>query len=82
MENTYDKTFQFELNNLEDSISCAQNEIIDLYNIKEEIWRYHPNNEQFINPIKEFDSIISKISHLEKHIITIESDISHLKSAH
>ena len=82
MENTYEETFQIELDSLEDKLTCAQNNMIDLFNIKEELWRYHPENKQFINPIKEYNNILSKISHLEEHINTIELDISHLKSAH
>lgn len=82
MENTYDKTFQVELDSLENKLRCAQNYMIDLFNIKEELWGYHPNNKKFINPIKEYDNTLSKISRLEEHINTIESDISHLKSAH
>lgn len=82
MENTYEETFQIELDSLEDKLRCAQNDMIDLFNIKEELWRYHPKNKQFINPIKEYNTILSKISHLEENINAIELDISHLKSAH
>tara|TARA_R110000823_G_scaffold47947_1_gene122132 strand:+ start:104 stop:352 length:249 start_codon:yes stop_codon:yes gene_type:complete len=81
MTNIYDQTYEMELSELQDKLANLQNLIISMYGIKDEIWRYHPSNENFVNPIKEFDNIESQIGKLEKQISELELNILHLKSA-
>ena len=69
-----------ELHDLEDKLINLQNLIIEYYNIKDDLWRYHPGNENFVNPIKEFDEVKNKIDKLEKDMSEIELKIIHLKS--
>ncbi len=80
MTNIYDQTYEMELIDLQDMLVDIQNTLISNYNIKEEIWRYHPGNENFTNPIKEYDDISSQIDKIEKEISGIELDIINLIS--
>lgn len=81
MDNIYDKTYKTELIDLQDLITDSQNILLSLYNIKDEIWRYHPSNDDFVNPIKEYDEVSFQINELEKKISKLELDIIHLKSS-
>lgn len=81
MSNIYEQEYRAELINLQDSLIGIQNMLTSMYTIKDEIWRYHPKNENFINPIKEYDNMSSEIDELEKKISKIELDILHLKSS-
>jgi len=81
MDNTYNQTYEMELTDLQDMLVDIQNTLISNYTIKDEIWRYHPGNENFVNPIKEYDEIISQIEKLEKESSEIELKILHLKSS-
>ena len=81
MDNTYNQTYEMELTDLQDMLLDIQNVLISNYNIKDEIWRYHPGNENFVNPIKEYDEIISQIEKFEKQSSEIELKILHLKSS-
>ena len=81
MDNTYNQTYEMELTDLQDMLVDIQNTLISNYTIKGEIWRYHPGNENFVNPIKEYDEIISQIEKLEKKSSEIELKILHLKSS-
>ena len=80
MDNIYNQISEMELHDLEDKLINLQNLIIEYYNIKDDLWRYHPGNENFINPIKEFDEVKNKIDKLEKDMSEIELKIMHLKS--
>lgn len=80
MDNIYNQISEMELHDLEDKLINLQNLIIEYYNIKDDLWRYHPGNENFINPIKEFDEVKNKIDKLEKDMSEIELKIIHLKS--
>ena len=80
MDNIYNQISEMELHDLEDKLINLQNLIIEYYNIKDDLWRYHPGNENFVNPIKEFDEIKNKIDELERDMSEIELKIIHLKS--
>ena len=80
MTNIYDQTYEMELTDLQDMLVDIQNTLISNYTIKDEIWKYHPGNENFVNPIKEYDEISFQIKHLEKEISEIELKILHLSS--
>tara|TARA_R110001632_G_scaffold208577_1_gene332951 strand:+ start:1120 stop:1368 length:249 start_codon:yes stop_codon:yes gene_type:complete len=81
MTNIYNQTYEMELTDLQDMLLDIQNVLISNYTIKDEIWRYHPANENFVNPIREYDEIISQIEKLEKQSSEIELKILHLKSS-
>ena len=80
MDNIYNQISEMEIHELEDKLINLQNLIIEYYNIKDDLWRYHPRNENFVNPIKEFDEVKNKIDKLEKDMSEIELKIMHLKS--
>jgi len=81
MTNIYDQTYKMELTELQDVLLDLQNSLTNMYLIKDEIWRYHPGNENFTNPIKEYDDITSQIDKIEKKISGVELDIINLISA-
>lgn len=81
MTNIYEQTYEMELSDLQDMLVDIQNTLISNYTIKDEIWRYHPANKDFVNPIKEYDEITSQIENLEKKISEIELKILHLNSS-
>lgn len=81
MTNIYDQTYEMELTDLQDMLVDIQNVLISNHTIKNEIWRYHPGNENFVNPIKEYDEISLQIERLEKQISEIELKILHLNLA-
>jgi D-serine dehydratase len=60
---------------LEDKIIDLQNLLIADYNLLDELWAYHPGNENFINPIKAYDEMKQKIDNTEQEIIDIKSKI-------
>ena len=64
MDNIYNQISEMELHDLEDKLINLQNLIIEYYNIKDDLWRYHPGNENFVNPIKEYDEVKNKIRRL------------------
>ena len=80
MDNIYNQISEMELHDLEDKLINLQNLIIEYYNIKDDLWSYHPGNENFVNPIKEYDEVKNKIDKLEKDMSEIELKIIHLKS--
>tara|TARA_B100000900_G_C20512312_1_gene688568 strand:+ start:513 stop:761 length:249 start_codon:yes stop_codon:yes gene_type:complete len=80
MINIYQKTYQMELHDLQDKLLNLQNTLTNIHLIRDEIWRYHPGNENFINPIKEYDEIISQIDKIEREISSVELDIIRLRS--
>tara|TARA_B100001093_G_scaffold515060_1_gene590516 strand:- start:1452 stop:1700 length:249 start_codon:yes stop_codon:yes gene_type:complete len=81
MTNIYDQTYKMELTELQDILLNLQNSLTNMHLIKDEIWRYHPGNEDFINPIKEYDEITSQIDKMEREISGVELDIINLRSA-
>jgi uncharacterized coiled-coil DUF342 family protein len=81
MNNIYNQTYEVELDDLQNKLIDTQNTIINIYNIRDDIWKYHPSNENFINPIKEYEDLSHQIDELEKQISGIELKILHLKSS-
>tara|TARA_R110002167_G_scaffold81493_1_gene223170 strand:+ start:541 stop:789 length:249 start_codon:yes stop_codon:yes gene_type:complete len=80
MTNIYNQAVEVELNELEDKLINYQNVLISSSQIMEELWKYHPGNESFINPIKAYDDIKSQIDKIEREISNVELQILHLKS--
>ena len=66
-----------DLENLENKAIDLQNIIIHEYNILEELWRYHPSNENFINPIKEYEKLKEHIGELELKLDEIKNQIKY-----
>ena len=64
-----------DLENLENKAIDLQNTIIHEYNVLEELWRYHPANENFINPIKEHEILKERIGKLEMELDEIENKL-------
>ena len=44
------------------------NEIIFLNKISEELWQYHPDNPNKVDVVKDFKTINSQITNLQKEI--------------
>ena len=66
-----------DLENLENKAIDLQNTIIHEYNVLEELWRYHPSNENFINPIKEHEILKERIGKLEMELGEVENKIKY-----
>ena len=66
-----------DLENLENKAIDLQNTIIHEYNVLEELWRYHPSNENFINPIKEYVKLKEHIEELELKLDEIKNQIKY-----
>jgi hypothetical protein len=69
-----------DLEKLEDKIINLQNNIIQEHNILDELWRYHPSNENFINPIKEYDKLKKSIEEKEIELDEIQDKINRLNN--
>lgn len=61
-----------------DKIVELKNEYIDLSNLRELVWMYHPSNPDFVNPIKEYERLTNKLDELEFRISTLEREINSL----
>jgi len=81
MSNTYEQEYQEEITDLQDQLINLQNNLIGMHSIKDDVWRYHPGNDDFVNPIAEYDNIVNEIDELQKVISKIELKIIHLRSA-
>jgi len=46
----------------------------------DEMWKYHPGNPDFINPIKAYDELKKSIAYLEGKINDLDLKIKTLKS--
>jgi predicted nucleic acid-binding Zn-ribbon protein len=64
-----------KLQNLEDKVIDLSNVLISNYNILDELWAYHPSNENFINPIKEYDKMKLQIEALETELEETKAQI-------
>lgn len=64
-----------KLQNLEDKAIDLTNILISNYNILDEYWAYHPSNENFINPIKEYEKMKLQIEALEIELDETKSQI-------
>ena len=69
-----------DLEKLEDKIINLQNNIIQEHNILDELWRYHPSNKNFINPIKEYDKLKKSIEEKEIELDEIQNKINRLNN--
>jgi len=61
-----------------DKIVALKNEYIDLSNLREFVWMYHPSNPDFVNPIREYERLTNKLEELEFKISTLEREINSL----
>lgn len=43
-------------------------------NYLDEIWRYHPSNPNFVNPLKEYKEIKDRLNKLERKINILERE--------
>jgi len=80
MINMYQQIKNMDLQELEFELFQKQEQLLASCEYLDELWQYHPGNENFINPIKEYDDLKVVIGKLEKQILHIEDKIKHLKS--
>lgn len=76
----YQQIVDMELQDLENELINVQNQLIGDYEVLDEMWRYHPANPDFINPIKAYDILKKSIVNLENKLVELENKINHLKS--
>jgi len=76
----YKQIVDMELQDLEDKITLLQNQLINDCIVLDEIWKYHPNNPDFVNPIKVYDELKKSISYLNSKIDDLDLKIKTLKS--
>jgi len=80
MTNMYQQINEMDLQELEFELFQKQDQLLASCEYLDELWQYHPGNEDFVNPIKEYDDLKVVIKKLEAQIETIENKIKHLKS--
>jgi hypothetical protein len=68
------------IDELENRIIELQNDIIHLVNIKEELWRYHPDNPDVINVKDEHRKIKDNIYDCELEIDEIKEQMEYVKN--
>ncbi len=78
--NIYQQIVDMELQELEQQIVDVQNELISSGLMLDEVWKYHPANSEFINPIKVYDDLKKSILTLENKLADLDLKIKHLKS--
>lgn len=49
------------------------NNLINLTNEASQVWKFHPENPNFVNPAQYHLSLVKKIKDIELQIITIDS---------
>lgn len=76
----YQQIVDMELQELEKQIVDVQNELISHGLMLDEVWKYHPANLSFINPIKVYDDLKKSILTLENKLTDLNLKIKHLKS--
>ena len=65
---------------LEDEIVTLQNYIITISNVIDEMWKYHPENPNFLNPITECKELKKRKLVIEGKIQDIDVKLSILKN--
>lgn len=80
MSNIYQQIVDMELQDLESEILSLQNQLISDYDVLDEMWKYHPANPEFINPIRAYDELKKSITYLEGKLADLELKIKTLKS--
>lgn len=80
MDNMYNQTINMRVEELNQKLCDLQNEIIEHTLIMDELWKYHPANPNFINPISLYKNLEIEVSHMDIEIDNIESMIDALKS--
>lgn len=80
MINMYQQINEMDLQELEFELFQKQEQLLASCDYLDEVWQYHPGNEDFVNPIKEYDDLKVVIKKLEAQIEVIEDKIKHLKS--
>jgi len=65
---------------LEDEILTLQNYIITISNVIDEMWKYHPENLNFLNPITECKELKKRKIEIEGKIKDIDIKLSILKN--
>lgn len=78
--NIYQQIVDMELQDLENEIILLQNQLIGDCDVLDEMWKYHPGNPDFINPIKAYDELKKSIAYLESKINDLDLKIKTLKS--
>jgi hypothetical protein len=63
---------------LQERLIELNNKYIDVINLKDEIWNYHPSNPKFINPITLFEKLKSEIMDIEREINDLTFKINSL----
>tara|TARA_R110000744_G_scaffold222550_1_gene341426 strand:+ start:206 stop:424 length:219 start_codon:yes stop_codon:yes gene_type:complete len=69
-----------KIENLEDKVIDLQNVLMSNYIILDELWSYHPANENFINPVKSYDEMKLVIKSLEDELRDIQEQIHQFNS--
>lgn len=80
MSNIYQQIVDMELQDLENEILSLQNQLISDCDVLDEMWKYHPANPEFVNPIRAYDELKKSISYLEDKLADLELKIKTLKS--
>jgi hypothetical protein len=66
------------IDKIKKDIEKAKLSYINYSSLLEEIWVYHPANPDFVNPIKIYEDLKSKLLELEQEISSLEREINSL----
>lgn len=49
------------------------NQLVDLANVKDDLWKYHPDNPKKINIVQEYAKICAEIAGIEGELASLHS---------
>jgi len=76
----YNQITNMGVEELNQKLCDLQNDVIEHTLTMDELWKYHPANPNFINPISLYKNLEIEVSNMDAEIENIESMIDALKS--
>ena len=61
---------------LEEQLKDLQAQYVGLSDILDQLWAYHPDNPEYVNPIQMYNEVDKKLLELEAKINTLEFKIN------
>ena len=49
------------------------NQLVDLANVKDDLWKYHPDNPKKVNIVQEYAKICAEIAGIEGELASLHS---------
>lgn len=67
-----------DIEKIKHQIEEAKIKYVSYSTLLDEIWVYHPSNPDFINPIRMYEELKTKLAELEREINSLEREINSL----